>query len=196
MKYLTIDIGNVICDLNFEYFIKSISSNLNISKQEVNVFLNKFQKPNDLGITELQYELANYFNITSKKLITIFCREWDRTMKVNFKVRGWLKNLSNTQVALLSNIGIEHKIIINNLLDKLSDNYIKFYSCDVGARKPTFLYYKLFLEMHPQFENALYVDDRSENLEAGKMFGLRPFYFALDKKPNIKEKLMLIQNKL
>lgn len=196
MKYLAIDIGNVICNLSFKEFTNCVSTNANVSEQEVNTFLYKFQKPNDLGITELQYELADYFGIKSHSVVSGLCEKWNHTMKINLKVRRWLEALSDTNIALLSNIGVEHRSILDEMFGKLIDNYIKFYSCDVGARKPTFLYYKLFLEMYPQFNNALYVDDRPENLEAGKILGLRPFYFALDKEKNIEEKLMLIQNEL
>jgi FMN phosphatase YigB (HAD superfamily) len=83
------------------------------------------------------------------------------------------------EIALVSNIGHEHKARIED--SRTFEKCIKFFSCDVGARKPTMLYYKTFLDMHPEFLGALYVDDLAENLAMGEKFGLKPIEFALDR---------------
>ena len=75
---------------------------------------------------------------------------------------------------------------------------VKHYSCEVGARKPSKLYYHSFLQMHPEFKGAIYVDDNKENLEASKEFGFITIRLDLldMKKIEIDNKLNLIKRLL
>ncbi len=199
MKYLAIDIGNVICELDFSHFIVSLTSHLNISEKEANIFLNKIQKANDLGISEIKYELRNHFGMISNSSIELFICEWNNTIRIHDKMISLLKDLisTNIKIALLSNIGIEHKLLISDILYPIYDQCIKFFSCDVGARKPTFLYYKTFIEMYPDFKNSFYIDDRIENLEASKIFNFRTYHLALDiHKNEIDNKILEIKSML
>ena len=86
------------------------------------------------------------------------------------------------KVALLSNVGLEHSKRMGQVLSQgtFFEDAIKHFSCHVGARKPTLLYYHLFLQLHPEFEGAVYVDDLQENLDASKQFGFKTFHFSLE----------------
>src|SRR5208282_4959941 len=89
------------------------------------------------------------------------------------------------RVALLSNIGKEHSQYFRKLMATAVDSKgisraIQFFSCEVGARKPSLLYYQTFLYMHPDFkENCLYIDDLQENLDAAKKLGFKTVKFDL-----------------
>jgi FMN phosphatase YigB (HAD superfamily) len=200
MKYLAIDIGNVICKVDFTKFYARISKDFNLSEFEIERFLYRAQKPHDLGILNIKGELAQSFNIKSEALLEDYMKLWDETISPNIIVMDFLNRLisDDCKIALLSNMGSEHAKVIPRLFSYY-DLYIKFLSCEVGAQKPTLLYYKTFLDMHPEFKGCLYVDDRQENLDMGKQFGFQGFHFDLDQlktTPNIAKKLNEIKDLL
>jgi hypothetical protein len=97
-------------------------------------------------------------------------------------------------VALLSNIGVEHAVMMENTLKHggFFPDAIKHFSCDVGARKPSMIYYQSFLWQYPEFKGCLYVDDLQENLDSGAKFGFRPFHLDLSK-PGVDDKIREIE---
>ena len=91
--------------------------------------------------------------------------------------------------------------MMENILSKeLLDRCIKFFSCEVGARKPSYIYYKTFLDMYPEFKNCLYVDDNVDNIMTALKFGFKAKQFCLSEikknndsiEENIKEILKLL----
>lgn len=184
MKFLAVDLGNVICEVNFDSFLKELSRSLNVSMDDVNYFLNRTQKLHDLGLTVISDELRDHFKIKSPAIIEKLMEEWSNTVTANASMISFLTELihsDNVKIALLSNIGVEHAALMQKLLTKdVYDYSIKFFSCEVGARKPSMLYYKTFLDMHPEFKGALYLDDRIDNIESGNKFGFNSFHFVLD----------------
>ena len=93
-----------------------------------------------------------------------------------------LKSRHNLKIALLSNVGLEHAERMAKVLsyEGFFQDAIKHFSCQVGARKPTHLYYQSFLQLHPKWERCVYVDDLQANLDASKQFGFKPFRFDLE----------------
>jgi len=184
MKFLAIDIGNVICNVSFEAFINKLSKTINVSTDDVNYFLNRTQKLHDIGLTVISDELRDHFKIKSSALIDELMVEWNKTVSTNTYMVSVLRELiheDNVKIALLSNIGLEHAAIMPELLTKdVHDPAVKFFSCHVGSRKPSHLYYKTFLDMYPEFKGCLYLDDRPENIATGANFGLNVRHFALD----------------
>jgi FMN phosphatase YigB (HAD superfamily) len=184
MKYIALDIGNVLCNVNFDLFNKKLSKILNISLDDAIYFLNRTQSLHDLGITHMSDELRDHFNIKSSEIIDSLVAEWNDTVSGDIETIDKLHNLikaNDIKIALLSNIGLEHSAIIKNILgETIYNNSIRFFSCDVGARKPSCLYYKTFLDMYPEFGGCLYVDDKIENLDAATKFGFNTRHFALD----------------
>ena len=41
MKYLAVDLGNVICNVNFDRFTRKLSKTLNLTSEDVNYFLHR-----------------------------------------------------------------------------------------------------------------------------------------------------------
>lgn len=184
MKYLALDLGNVVCNVNFNLFIRHLSKTLNVSIDEVNYFLNRTQKLHDLGLTVMSDELRDHFKIRSSVIVDESLVLWNKTITINPIMKAFVNDLihkRSVKVALLSNIGVEHSNVIPEVLSKdIFDHSIKFFSCDVGTRKPNYLYYKTFLDMYPEFKGCLYLDDRPENVAAGKIFGFDAKLFVLD----------------
>jgi len=185
MNYLALDIGNVLCALRQETFNKTLSEIANIEKTKVNEFLNEIWCIHDLGHTSIEKEVKSRFNIKSEILLSKINNAWKNTIIHNEIVIDFFKKLQidyDIKVALLSNIGIEHiELVKNSHLKGWYGNFyhdcIKYFSCDVGARKPTYLYYQTFLSMYPEFKGCMYIDDLHKNLEIGELFGFKPYCF-------------------
>jgi FMN phosphatase YigB (HAD superfamily) len=185
MNKVCFDIGNVLCHCSFEPLAYLLSKQLNITVKEANAFINRNQKLHDLGMTSLADELRDHFKIHSEALIDEVMCEWDQAVKSEPIMMQLLRDLSaqGVQVALLSNIGLEHAKLIDIQWqeEKFYQWGIKHFSCFVGARKPNHLYYQSFLWDHPEFKGSLYFDDLPENVAAGVYHGFETFQFELNK---------------
>lgn len=189
MKHLCIDIGNVICHVNFDNFcVKFNKRNHMINNLDGFEFLINIQKENDLGFSGIEDELNELFTTQfapiRTEIVNDLVDEWNKTVVPNPIMISWLSDLiykEDVAVALLSNIGLDHSALMREILTPaIFDHSIKFFSHEVGARKPTFVYYNTFLNMYPNFKESCYIDDREENLETGKLFGLKSLSFKLD----------------
>jgi hypothetical protein len=185
MKTICLDIGNVLCRVDFIPFLEHLSKSLNITLEESQYFLNRTQKLHDLGCTSIADELRDHFKIKSPVIMRELLDLWDD--KVIQRDRTYqLENVvlkHNLQVALLSNIGFEHAKVVGYWASgngPFSLKSVRHFSCFVGARKPSALFYQSFLWEYPEFKGSLYVDDLQENLDASHRFGFQPFHMALD----------------
>lgn len=180
---LALDIGNVLCHVDFNKILTLLSKSLNISKDEALFFLNRVQKLHDLGLTNLSDELRDHFKIRSEVIVEDILSEWNRSIQWDNDVLNQISRLKDKfdlEIALVSNIGIEHAEHLRKTApDPWVGKSIQFFSCEVGARKPNYLYYKTFLEMYPQFKDAVYIDDLDINLNIGRQFGLTSVRFSL-----------------
>lgn len=184
MKHLCIDIGNVLVNQNMEVFIKALSKQMNISKEEADQFINRIQKKQDLGISTIKSEIYTHFNIKSEYIMEDLIKAWNMVITPNHRAIQFFDDLADDldlKVALVSNVGAEHIDRFHEILNRyaLYNKAIHHFSCKVGARKPSTLYYKTFLDLYPEFKGAAYIDDLKENLEAGAALGLKPFHFDL-----------------
>jgi len=185
MKYCALDIGNVLCHVNLDNFTSLLSKRKNITRAKALQLFNATQKLHDLGLTDLRNELSNRFDIHSETVIEEIIASWNDIIKPNYYLLQRLSDMIATKdlrIALLSNIGLEHAVTTGSALNVggFFDKVEKHFSCYVGARKPTVIYYQSFLQLHPEWQGCAYVDDLQENLDASKQFGFKPFRFALD----------------
>lgn len=197
MKYIALDIGNVLCNVDMTFFIEDLSQTFNVSIQEATYFLRRFQRIHDLGYTTMADELKEKFGIKSEVTIERLVKKWNSAVTpftMILEMFNDLRDKHQLQVALLSNIGIEHAIMMEETLNHggFFPGAIKHFSCDVGARKPSMIYYQSFLWQYPKFKGCLYVDDLQENLDAGAKFGFIPFQFDLTK-PGVDGKIKEIE---
>src|SRR5271170_4636091 len=104
MKFLAVDLGNVVCNVDFGFFAYKLSSTINVSTDEVNYFLNRTQKLHDMGLTVISDELRDHFKIKSTAIIDDLMMVWDRTITTNQHMVSVLRELihdDTVQVALL-----------------------------------------------------------------------------------------------
>jgi FMN phosphatase YigB (HAD superfamily) len=185
MKYICLDIGNVLCTVDSVTFVQDLSETFNITFPEASRFLKRFQQIHDLGYTTMEDELKDHFNLKSPVTLAKLVKTWNDSVQPYAPIIEKLNDLRkehHLKVALLSNIGLEHAAMMEHIL-KEGDFFhgaIKHFSCFVGARKPSMLFYQSFLLQHPQFEGSLYVDDLQENLDASKQFGFHTFHMSLE----------------
>ena len=145
MKYLALDIGNVIvdCDLNsFFTYMSQIVDNPK-SYEEAFVICEEMQPRLDLGITTIDTELDRIclghggHRNKMKEL-------WLGAIKPVPQINEILLELisDGVKIALLSNVGIDHAAVMRKVLP--IDNCLQHFSCEVGARKPSKLYFQSF----------------------------------------------------
>jgi FMN phosphatase YigB (HAD superfamily) len=197
MKYICLDIGNVLCHVDGHSFTENLSETFNITTQEAYRFLKRFQQLHDLGYTTMEDELKDKFGVKSPITIEKLVQAWNHSVtpepiildKLNF-----LRSKHKLKVALLSNIGVEHAAMMENKLhhNGFFPNVIKHFSCEVGARKPSTIFYQSFLLEYPEFKGSIYVDDLQENLDASKKYGFKTFRFSLEE-PNINDKILKLE---
>jgi FMN phosphatase YigB (HAD superfamily) len=198
MKYIALDIGNVLCTVSMRPLLELLSEEFNITLQESQYFLKRFQRIHDLGYTTMEDELKEKFNVKSEVLIKKIASVWNDSITPYTPILdsfNKLRDKHQLKVALLSNIGIEHAEMMEEKLkhDGFFPDAIKHFSCDVGARKPSMIFYQSFLIAYPEFQQCLYVDDLQENLNSGARFGFKPFKFDLNE-PNVNDKIKEIEN--
>lgn len=182
MKYIALDIGNVICHANMRNFIEEISATFNVSYAEADRFLRSFQQLHDIGLTTMENQLRVWFDCKSEVVSNKLINSWNNSIYPDLTALSALEKLqnNNVKIALLSNIGVEHAEMAKSKLYPIYNGAVKHFSCFVGARKPTMLYYQSFLLNYPEFKGCLYVDDLVENLEASKQLGFKTFHLSLE----------------
>lgn len=185
-KYLALDIGNVLVNQDMESFIKPLSKQMNLSKQDAWHFINRIQHKQDIGVTSVRDELSTHFGIKSEYILEELIGAWHQVCKPNKSSIKGLEDLAwkhDCDVVLVSNLGFEHAEHFSSALSEspLYKDSIHHFSCKIGVRKPTPTYYKLLIDFHPEFKECVYVDDLAENLQAGEDMGLRSFHYDLSK---------------
>lgn len=188
MNYVCLDVGNVLVHVDFQVFVRELSRQLNITLEEAEYFMNRTHALHDMGLTKMADELRDHFKIKSSLIINDLLRSWDKVITPNYVIMDKLVEIKRThglQIALLSNVGLEHAVQMERMLGigGIFEESVKHLSCHVGARKPTKLYYQSFLLQHPEFHGCAYLDDLQENLNMGAEFGFRPFLFNLSETP-------------
>jgi FMN phosphatase YigB (HAD superfamily) len=185
MIYCAFDVGNVLVHSDFNPFLKQLSKSLNLTLEEANYFMNRTQQLHDLGCTHMADELRDHFKIKSPVIIEELISQWNEVVtSADYMLEALLdlKEEHNLKIALLSNVGLEHAERMAKVLnqDGFFEEAVKHFSCQVGARKPTHLYYQSFLQLHPKWHGCVYVDDLQANLDASKQFGFKPYRLSLE----------------
>ena len=198
MKYIALDIGNVLCKISFDPFVNILSETFDISIQDAKIFFKRFQRIHDLGYTTMEDEIKSSFSTKSEIIIQKIVNTWNYSVQPDINILNKLNHLRedhDLKIALLSNIGLEHASMMEEKLkhNNFFPNAIKHFSCEVGARKPSLIYYQSFLWQYPEFKGCLYVDDLQDNLNAGEKLGFKPFHFDLNH-DDVDQKIIQIEN--
>lgn len=98
------------------------------------------------------------------------------------------------EVSLLSNIGFDHADFLRQkcpVFKKCNQHF----SCDVGARKPTKLFYQSFLLEYGWDKDVLFFDDRPENVKAAESY-LAGVQFDIEDYATDEEAAQAVRNRL
>lgn len=185
---IALDIGNVIIGWNPEAFIKPFIEHLCVIDEGPPVhyhpdpieWLSKVQPLQDLGISSIKDNLDLHFPSVDGRLLDEINEAWTATLEPNeemmYLVEEWIKY---RKVALCSNMGYQHLSFLRKNLSTIFNNTIQHISCEVGARKPTKLFYQSFLMENPDFYGAWYLDDIQENVSAATKAGFNAHVFHI-----------------
>jgi len=194
---IAFDVGNVLVDVDFEEFFRVFRS-MSV-REDPFAFLCDIQARQDIGIKTLPVALKARFGF-NKSQIDRLITAWNHAIVPNEEMLDFVDSLkeNGTKVAILSNMGLEHAAYIREVYPRIFDGCTLHLSCEVGARKPTKLYYQSFLIQNPHFSGAIFLDDRPENVETAKEFRLNAQHWRLDEfsklaKDQRQEKLDLIK---
>jgi FMN phosphatase YigB (HAD superfamily) len=186
-----LDIGNVLVNVHIDNFIKKISE---LIPEENNplLFLETTQGLHDIGMITMsqafrdRYELSHSISISFDELLNL----WNQTVTRNDFMINFMKDLrfQGVRFGLVSNIGFEHHQYLEKICPEIFDlAEIHHLSYQVGARKPSKLYFQSFLQDHPSWIGCVYLDDRMDNLLTGKKYGFRTVQFNLEDYHSLKD---------
>ena len=180
--HIAVDIGNVLCEVNLENFTNRIEKSIPHAK-DIWTFMVSHQSLWDLGYTTVLDAVRDRYSITLPDELKEVSDAWNSTIMVNGTMFNLLESLkgSGVKIAFLSNMGAEHAEYLKKICPKMFEGCIEHLSFEVGARKPSLLYYQSFLLNNDEFAGAVFIDDRLENLKAAKKLRFKPYHFELDK---------------
>jgi FMN phosphatase YigB (HAD superfamily) len=179
MKYLALDIGNVLCGVDMTKFTdKLIHYGYFEDFDNAWEFCKEIQHRLDLGHSNIKCEINKLGNKYSEELIDAWMSIVIPIKEVDDILVEMLNN--DHKIALLSNVGTDHAPHIEQLLSQSYSKCYKHFSCDVGERKPSSKYFIKFLNLNPKYSGGLYIDDRLENLETGMKYFDKNIHFAID----------------
>lgn len=181
MQCVALDIGNVLCHFDMNKFTKELTVVTGITDHDSYFFLQHIQSSQDLNITTVAESLEYRFQLTGPQideLVTV----WNSTVEPADVMMNWLENLRSegVKIALLSNMGPEHIGHLRQKHPKIFKDARQHISCEVGARKPSKLFFQSFLMDNDDFRGCLYIDDLEENLKSGKHYGFQVYNFKLN----------------
>lgn len=193
-RQLCLDIGNVVCHLNFdpicELFIKYDHARNDEGAMSV---LNQTQHNQDVGLSDIDQYFTNDMHVPPS-LLPEFMKAWDAVVVPEVEIMKFVNDLveknEDLNVYLLSNIGYRHASLLRNMHPEFFKRHHQHFSCEVGARKPFKLFYQSFFiennferdEIFPWYEDLLFLDDRQENVDMANKLGMTAQVFTLEGK--------------
>jgi FMN phosphatase YigB (HAD superfamily) len=180
MKNIAFDLGNVIVRVDFSPFINEWRTQGLQTEESCDAFFSDLQGQQDLGLTTVARALKERFRLNKDKIASL-TDAWDEAITVSEIMAEFLQQLKDEghYIAILSNIGTEHAALMRRKFPKIFDGCILHLSCEVGARKPTKLFFQSFMLEHPEFKDAPFIDDLPENIKRGWDCDLNGFKFNL-----------------
>lgn len=163
MKLVAFDIGNVLVDVNFDPFVDYLKTYI----EEPLFWLDTIHALHDVGHISMKQAFASKKEL--KEHVPDLLEAWSQVVvpkedMVNFALE--LQKSKKNKFALWSNMGIEHYTYLKNhrKMNKIFSKFINHLSFQVGARKPTKLFYQSFNYQYPYFTDILFIDDLEANL--------------------------------
>lgn len=190
--YAAFDIGNVLTEVDFEDFNRTFNDltyrGLIESSFTAKELVEDIAHLMDCGIGLVEV-IKMYCDLHSEErnyVESLLLESWNTAITYNEETLEFIRKLQaeGVKVALLSNMGREHHELFWTECHDLFETCDLHLSFQVGARKPSKLFYQSFLIDHPEYRGGVYVDDLLANLETGKKYGFKTIHFELDKSLN------------
>jgi putative hydrolase of the HAD superfamily len=183
---LIFDYGNVLCQPQESSDIQGMAAVFGISAAEFELGYWRYRMQYDQAALETEAywkkiaaDLQRVLNDDDiAKLMTIDVRSWTRPNPVMLE---WARRLreAGLKTAVLSNMPLPLREHLRCCAPWLPDFDHMTFSCDVRVCKPDPEIYRLCLEgLGVAPEEALFLDDRAENVEAARTVGMHAFQFA------------------
>lgn len=186
-----LDIGNVLVHVHLNSFLDKISQ-LIPENHDPLLFLETTQGLHDIGLITMRQAFRDKYELSHSDKISIddLLELWNTVVVRNNFMINLMKDLhfQGVRFGLVSNIGYEHHKYLEKICPEIFElSEIHHLSYEVGARKPSKLYFQSFLQDYPSWIGCVYVDDRMDNLLTGKRYGFRTIQFDLSKFDSLKD---------
>jgi len=200
MQHIAFDLGNVLLDLDWAPFYHVLDE-LNISHEEMNSFMKFHNRSDFCGLITLKQAFEESFDQTE---VDLLIEGWNAIIRPHDQMVNFVKQLKyeGVKVAFLSNMGFDHlNLLRKDFPDFMNLADVQHMSCEVGAAKPSIIYYQSFLLEHEDFAGCLYLDDLYENVIMGSKVKFESMQFDLNNFKNkppslLKKELTKIQDRM
>lgn len=199
-KRVAFDIGNVLCHIDLEGFYDFlVKDNIMTDRQQAEDFIASIQHPQDLGLYNIRqgfYRFNPQLHEQNRSKIQGLYYAWLDIVEPSEEMLGVIDDAlrAGYEVALLSNIGFDHSSLVRQKC-KVFKHCHQHFSCEVGARKPTQLFYQSFMLQYGWKIGSIFLDDRKENIEAAKPY-FNGMVFDLDDYKNDKDAANVVRDML
>ena len=190
------DLGNVIIECDVDKFYDQMKDFFSEEKYKQLIAMRDIiQTQHDLGIVTYRNFFEHFDMSLSKEKVNQILELWNQAVKPNDEMVEFIckfKQGRKSAVAFLSNIGYEHSKYLTKSCPELFENTLLHFSCEVGARKPTKLYFQSFLKEQAALRSVkshFFIDDREDNCEMAQRLGFMTFQFSL--KDDLNDKLKM-----
>jgi len=180
-KRVAFDIGNVICHVYIDKFFDFlVEREIVVDRERADDFVCGIQHPQDLGLYNVRQGFYRFNPTLSKQTLQDLHDMWLDIVEPSEPMLNLIEELilDGYEVALLSNIGYDHAGVVRQRCPIFKKCHQHF-SCEVGARKPTKLYFQSFYLSYGWDSGTMFFDDREENVKASYPI-LRGQRFDLD----------------
>lgn len=187
-KFAAFDIGNVLCHVDIDGFLDFlVHRNVVKTKEQAEEFVNGIQYPQDLGLYNIRQGFYRFSPDITPSALQDLHDAWLHTVEPSDEMINVLDDALSQgyQIALLSNIGFDHAGVVRQICPVFKSCHQHF-SCEVGARKPTKLFYQSFVMHYGWPQGVVFLDDRLENIQAARPY-FNGIQFDLDLFPNDEE---------
>jgi hypothetical protein len=205
---LVLDIGNVLCNMDFDPIKSLLMPFIGFNGDEIEELLRSMQPLHDLGLTTLQTFLSSNFEATKYIDKDVLNKYWCETLIPNKQIISIFDEFADENhgcidFAITSNMGLEHTQLMKDTLlrSRFLKNCYQHFSCEVGARKPSKLYFSSFLdEFHREERNKdkkmkfIYLDDNAANVSVGSRYFDKSYLFDISKEHWIDDLQVILNN--
>ena len=184
--FIAFDMVNVLVDYKYDDFHQYLIDNKVFKTvEDCTVYIEYILGMADIGLFTIKQAFDNLLVFKDKKpeLLENMLKLWDEVIIEVPEMTDLIKRLKDKhkiRIALLSNISYEHSLIFRNKFDPIFNSCITHFSCSVGAKKPSKIYFQSFLYDNSGFKGSLFFDDVESNVIEAQNQGFKAIQFRLD----------------